>query len=211
MREVSPLTHAHTTSDPLPILLVNTISIDRSGTAQDALASHAGISNWIATVAEISTLSPTRPDDDIATAAQRRRLTDLRDAMRRLAADKTRDPRQTGRSPIEHADAARRIINKSSSLSAIWPELPSTDLSASSVEVWSHGSFTDALTTVIARRAIELISSVRWDQLEPCLAPTCAHYFLRDAARRQWCTPACGNRARVARHAVRHRTQTERD
>lgn len=209
-REMTPLAPARPASDPLPLLLANTISIDRSGTARDTFADHEGLGNWIATVAGTSTLFPPRPDDDVATAAQRTRLMNLRDAVRRLAAEKTCDPRLTGSSPIEQADAATRIINRSSSLSAIWPELHNTDLSTSSVEAWSHGSFIDALTTVIARRAVELISSDQWNRLQPCLAPTCAHYFLRDAARRQWCTPACGNRARVARHAMRHRIAIER-
>ncbi|MFE9682238.1 CGNR zinc finger domain-containing protein [Streptomyces sp. NPDC006285] len=30
-------------------------------------------------------------------------------------------------------------------------------------------------------------------------------YFLQDHPRQEWCTPSCGNRARVARHHERHK------
>ena len=39
--------------------------------------------------------------------------------------------------------------------------------------------------------------------LRACLAPGCVLYFVADHPRREWCSPACGNRARVARHYER--------
>ena len=42
-------------------------------------------------------------------------------------------------------------------------------------------------------------------QLRACLAPGCVLYFVKDHPRREWCGPACGNRARAARHYRRHR------
>ncbi|WP_225993278.1 CGNR zinc finger domain-containing protein [Actinomadura rudentiformis] len=42
-------------------------------------------------------------------------------------------------------------------------------------------------------------------QLRACLAPGCVLYFLKNHPRREWCTAACGNRARGARHYRRHR------
>ncbi len=41
--------------------------------------------------------------------------------------------------------------------------------------------------------------------LYPCLGPGCVLYFTRDHPRREWCSDACGNRARVARHYARAR------
>jgi predicted RNA-binding Zn ribbon-like protein len=39
------------------------------------------------------------------------------------------------------------------------------------------------------------------DDLGLCDAPSCGQFFLRTRANQRWCGPACGNRARVARHA----------
>jgi predicted RNA-binding Zn ribbon-like protein len=55
----------------------------------------------------------------------------------------------------------------------------------------------------VARSAIELADR---DQhlLRVCEAPSCGMLFLREHPRQVWCSQACGNRARVARHAARH-------
>jgi len=36
--------------------------------------------------------------------------------------------------------------------------------------------------------------------LHACYAPGCVLYFVRSHPRREWCSNACGNRARAARH-----------
>jgi predicted RNA-binding Zn ribbon-like protein len=56
----------------------------------------------------------------------------------------------------------------------------------------------------IARSAIQLAQ--RGDRgLSVCGAPSCGMLFLREHPRQVWCSTECGNRARVARHAARHR------
>src|SRR2546429_545268 len=40
------------------------------------------------------------------------------------------------------------------------------------------------------------------------LALGCVLYFVKDHPRREWCSAACGNRARAARHYSRHRAAT---
>ncbi|MCV7372161.1 CGNR zinc finger domain-containing protein [Mycolicibacterium arabiense] len=57
----------------------------------------------------------------------------------------------------------------------------------------------------MARRLIQFVESPEWGQLCPCVAPSCAYYFVKNNTRRQWCSPQCGNRARVARHSERPR------
>jgi len=52
-----------------------------------------------------------------------------------------------------------------------------------------------------ARGAIELVTDGR---LQACGNPRCVQYLLADGAR-AYCSPACANRARVARHAARER------
>jgi predicted RNA-binding Zn ribbon-like protein len=58
----------------------------------------------------------------------------------------------------------------------------------------------------VARSAIALIGSD--DQtLSVCTAPSCGLLYPPDDPRQLWCCKACGNRARVARHAARQRTR----
>jgi predicted RNA-binding Zn ribbon-like protein len=59
----------------------------------------------------------------------------------------------------------------------------------------------------LAAEAVDLLA--RPSTLGVCEAPGCVLYFVRDRPRRQWCSAACGNRARVARHYRRHRSSAE--
>lgn len=52
-----------------------------------------------------------------------------------------------------------------------------------------------------ARTAVELLATGR---VHRCGNPRCVHFFLADR-RREYCSDACANRARVARHAARKR------
>ena len=55
---------------------------------------------------------------------------------------------------------------------------------------------------VIARSVIELLTGER-ARLRVCEAHGCRRVYLSASARRRWCSNACGNRVRVARHAAR--------
>ncbi len=184
---------------------MNTLSVDRHGNLRDAFDDLDMVRSWVDIVGATCGLFPSRPTHDLASREEADRLIALRNAIRRLAADHTDDPRTVGQSPIRRASAARKIVNDTSAMAHVWPELGTRAGVARSRDMWAETSFTDALASLSARRTIELITSPQWDDLQPCLAPSCAYFFLRDAVRRQWCAPACGNRARVARHAQRHR------
>nr|WP_083986585.1 CGNR zinc finger domain-containing protein [Frankia sp. EI5c] len=43
-----------------------------------------------------------------------------------------------------------------------------------------------------------------------CAAPGCPLFFVKHHPRREWCSAACGNRARVARHYARQRPDCDR-
>ena len=62
----------------------------------------------------------------------------------------------------------------------------------------------DEILGAIAASAIELLGGPDRELVRVCRAPSCGLYFVADSERRQWCTPSCGNRARVARHYARH-------
>ena len=57
----------------------------------------------------------------------------------------------------------------------------------------------------IARSGIEIIGGSSRERLRSCPAPRCGRFFLAARARQTWCSPACGNRVRVARHHERRR------
>jgi predicted RNA-binding Zn ribbon-like protein len=67
----------------------------------------------------------------------------------------------------------------------------------------------DAVIAAFARDAIDLITGPVRDELRACGAPGCVLMFLREHARREWCSNACGNRARQARHYARVRPRTQ--
>jgi predicted RNA-binding Zn ribbon-like protein len=57
----------------------------------------------------------------------------------------------------------------------------------------------------LARSALALLDHPARERLRLCRAPGCILYFLTQDPRQQWCSPNCGNRARVARHYARTR------
>jgi predicted RNA-binding Zn ribbon-like protein len=64
-----------------------------------------------------------------------------------------------------------------------------------------HGaSRADIVLAAFATDAIELLTGPQREDLRVCGAPGCVLLFLRDHPRREWCSNACGNRARQARH-----------
>ena len=64
--------------------------------------------------------------------------------------------------------------------------------------------------TLVARDAVELLTSERVKHLHMCEAENCAMIFIDTSHghRRHWCSSSrCGNRVRVAAHRARHRAQ----
>jgi predicted RNA-binding Zn ribbon-like protein len=64
-----------------------------------------------------------------------------------------------------------------------------------------HGaSRADVVLAALAADAIALVTGPDATQLGACHAPGCVLMFLKSHPRREWCSNACGNRARQARH-----------
>lgn len=59
----------------------------------------------------------------------------------------------------------------------------------------------DELLARVVAAAIELTCTPN-SGLALCDAPSCGQFFLRERTNQRWCGPACGTRARVARHAA---------
>jgi predicted RNA-binding Zn ribbon-like protein len=65
----------------------------------------------------------------------------------------------------------------------------------------------DPLTELLALLALDLIDVLTGvhGEVQACGAPSCVLLFVRTHPRQAWCSPSCGNRARVARHYRRTR------
>ncbi|QYC43902.1 CGNR zinc finger [Nonomuraea coxensis DSM 45129] len=63
----------------------------------------------------------------------------------------------------------------------------------------------ERLLGALATDAVEFLASPERIRLRTCLAPRCVLYFLKEHPRQEWCSTACGNRARAARHYREHK------
>jgi predicted RNA-binding Zn ribbon-like protein len=206
------LTTAPLLGEPLAVEFMNTIWADRSG-VHDALASDAEVLAWLRAVhprlprwaTADRWLQDVQPAE-LGDAPDRLRR--LRDAFRRLAADRTMDPRPAAASAIVEVAVALSILNETAAAAPRWSTLEATAAGL------ARGSRTDAspaeaIAALVAEEGIDLYTGPMRDELRACLAPGCVLYFVRQHPRREWCSTACGNRARAARHYQRHRHASE--
>ena len=197
--------------EPLPVELMNTIWADREG-VHDALATPADAAGWISAVAG-------RPDVEVPDltrwlAAQNRDelasvhlgLRQLRDAARCLAARRTDDPRDAAAHLIS-TTAAVETVNSLASSAPSWPRLDWSDDGGPEISRVSESPAGQVLVADLARSVIALLAGGAGPDLRACLAPGCVLYFVKQHPRREWCSDACGNRARQARHYQRNRPQ----
>jgi predicted RNA-binding Zn ribbon-like protein len=153
----------------------------------DGLADPAGLTAW---------LGPMRP---LLPAGVRsidiKRVSDFRELRSavRDALDAALDARPVPRAAITK-------LNRTSALARSWLELNRRGDAVLRSDSWNA---TDALLAAIAADAVALVGGDDAAGLRRCRAPGCVLVFLKDHPRRQWCSYACGNRARQARHYAR--------
>ncbi|WAL69080.1 CGNR zinc finger domain-containing protein [Amycolatopsis cynarae] len=200
-------TSAPLLDEPLPVELMNTIWADRDG-VHDALAEQDGTKAWLHAVAPRIELIAAA-DLDALVAAEvdliGERLHRLRDALRRLAAEATGDPRPAAASPVSELDSAVAEVNQAAAAVPRWSVLTWTAGETPSRGTGTSGQVAAAAVSAIAEEAIRLFTHPDRQRLRACLAPGCVLYFVKDHPRREWCSAGCGNRARAARHYQRHR------
>lgn len=195
--------------EPLPVELMNSVWADREG-VHDALSEPVGAEAWVRAVApRMELLSEGDLDALVGGADLGRlaaRLTALRDALRRLAAEATADPRPRAASATAELDAAVAALNEAARAVPRWSALTWTAGSPPARQARTSGQLVAAAVSALAEEAIRLFTAADdRTRLRACFAPGCVLYFLKDHPRREWCSPACGNRARAARHYARHR------
>jgi predicted RNA-binding Zn ribbon-like protein len=170
---------------PPAVDLSNTVIVTPAGD-RDLLSSAEQLEAWIA--AERGRIPGVE-----AASGRLDEVRKLRESVRELLHARAR-----GRRP---PDAPRRRINAISAGAPLRTELtPDGRLveRATSPDPYSRFEAT------VARSAIELADRDE-DRLSVCGAPSCGMLYLREHPRQVWCSKACGNRARVARHAARRR------
>ncbi len=122
-----------------------------------------------------------------------------------------RDLHQAVTSAFDAAVAGERLppasVTRLNEASALLPFAPRLELDgrdgATLVEDPPFRGRPVELLAAVARSAIRLLGSPEVRRLRRC--PACGSYFLASRPDRVWCSPACGNRVRVARHHRRRR------
>lgn len=189
--------------------LMNTLWADRDG-VHDSLADQAEALAWMRALLPRLPRLPSEADDwlrsarpdglgDVVDALRR-----LRDALRRLAAEATVDPRAAAASPIASREAALAVLDRSCAAAPTWSTLRWRDGEEPTRVVQTKGTPGRAVVAAFAELGVGLFADEPRPQLRACLAPGCVLYFAKEHARREWCSAGCGNRARVARHYRRH-------
>jgi predicted RNA-binding Zn ribbon-like protein len=172
----------------LAIDLANTVMVVRDGEEFDLLASREDLGRWL--------------------AAERKRLGDCSFALTHL--DEIRALRDairavlfaTARQTAPPPEALERL-NAASAAAPVAMRLETDSQGRLSIdEVPAAADRVGRLLGSIAHSAITLLRGPERARLRVCDAPSCGMLFL---GRRRWCSPACGNRARAARHYRRAR------
>jgi predicted RNA-binding Zn ribbon-like protein len=177
--------------EPAAIELYNTIYV-AAGEAHDGLADDASTAAFLGLIeprlnSRRLPPGPTPSPEELATLR-----TTVRDALHSIVNATPLEP-ETATALNRYASAARssptvRIAAEGSLTRGV---------------DWHGVSRTDVVLAAFAADTIELLTGPQRDQVKACGAPGCVLLYLHDHPRRQWCSNACGNRARQARHYQR--------
>jgi predicted RNA-binding Zn ribbon-like protein len=201
---------------PLSVLFANTVWAER-GKLRDAVDTAEKLASWLGrhrpafnTLTDPAAPDPPMPFTAVTplSAADLAVFLSLRDAVRVLMGTAVDE------APADEAPAdpeAVAVLNRCAARVPAWPEL---------IPGPSGGGFRRQLRGAAARPADAALAALAWDAIDllagenlallrACRAPGCVQYFIKDHPRRNWCSPSCGNRARVANHYVRTRAASQ--
>jgi predicted RNA-binding Zn ribbon-like protein len=172
----------------LAIDLANKLERRRDGATVDLLADQDGLARWLR-----GTGGPGGPGGtDGVRGVGAEQLQALRGHVLALlgAAVGQRPLPRAAVTAVNHAAAAAPAV---------------VQLEADELVVRYNASPGDAFLADVAASAISLVGGLGRDRLRHCRAPGCGRWFVASRPRQRWCSPSCGNRARVARFQQRHR------
>ncbi len=182
----------HGSGRDLAIDLVNTVVVIRPAETVDLLESPAQLSAWLES--ERDRVGP--PGDDTPLRLPEFRA--LREAVRDVFFAAARDD------PLP-TDAVRKLNEASAAVPSFLRLDVSDPRSPAVATEEAAASRTSAILAHVARSAIGILGGPDRTRLGICAAPRCGRFFLAARPKQVWCTSACGNRARVARHYARTR------
>jgi len=181
--------------EPLPVRLMSTIWADADG-PHDDLRTTADVDDWLDAVG-VDRADAHATEGELTTARA------LRDAVRLLAAYVTADDRPGAAGSAAGVAAALDQVNATA---AALPA-PRLALRGGRLELGPPGGPSPVTTGLaqVAEQAVGLLGGEEAGRLRACYAPGCVLYFVKAHPRRAWCSVACGNRVRAARHYRRAR------
>ncbi|WP_326622300.1 CGNR zinc finger domain-containing protein [Streptomyces decoyicus] len=196
------------TATRLALELAVTLRHDGHGGVADDLAGPEGLAVWVRERAALLDCAddPAVPDEALHTAVR-----ELRAAIRSLFARAVRPgpPSSADAHRLLPEEEALRRLNAAVALVPMTPRLSWDPGAPPAVRHHPAGSPppADRIVAALARAALAFLAGPDRALLRACPAPRCVRYFVKDHARQEWCTPSCGNRARVARHHERRREE----
>jgi predicted RNA-binding Zn ribbon-like protein len=158
----------------------------RQGEVVDHLPTTAAVEHWLASRAL------RRPAPATVSGAELGRLIGLRTALHELLT-----ARIDGRPPDPHA------VTQVNEASAQSPAAAQLDWPPRRHWLAAPAVSFDTVLADIADDAIGLLTTSDGENLRICGAHGCTRLFLREHARRQWCSTMCGDRVRAARQYER--------
>jgi predicted RNA-binding Zn ribbon-like protein len=177
--------------EPLAIELHNTLYASGAKVV-DGLATEASARAWL------NALADRLPSQGHGRPPSREELLQLRDPVRE-ALHAAMEGDAPSRSSLE-------IINRISAKAPRSPLARWRPATPPIADVDLHGaSRAEAVLAAFAADTIDLLTGPRREALRACGASGCMLLFLKNHPRREWCSAACGNRARQARHYARIR------
>ncbi|MEU7910533.1 CGNR zinc finger domain-containing protein [Microbispora bryophytorum] len=192
-------------SSSLALEFVSTVRADRSGPV-DALDDAGGLTAWVADHASDLGVDPAT---FVATPEMREEVVALRQAIRALFARAVSPGRASGADAtlLPAFEPSLDLVNATAASVPVTPRLEWPQDEAPRARTLPARAAGDSarLRATLASAAIDLLAGPYRTQLRACPAPRCVLYFVKEHPRQEWCSTACGNRARADRHYRRHK------
>lgn len=194
----------------LALELAGTIRHDGNGGVADDLDTPAGLSSWLRT--QPAVLEQQITGTLLVTADEHalRAVVAVRTSVRALLA-RAVAPAAPSRADADRLPKAADALDHLNRIAARVPTNVSLDWPADADQApcmrftdASDADPVDRLTSMLAREAMLFLADADSRRLAACSAPRCVRYFLKEHGRQEYCKPSCSNRARVARHYLRH-------
>ncbi|MEQ4720050.1 ABATE domain-containing protein [Nonomuraea sp. B19D2] len=183
----------------LTLEFVSTIRAERSGLI-DKLSDVDGMTAWARThAADLG--------DFTVTEALRQETVRLRQSVRALFARAVAPdpPSRADASSLPGFEESLALVNATALAAPTAPQLRwAGEPSLATVPAMETDPGVRLLGR-LATGAVEFLAGPERALLRTCQAPRCVLYFIKEHPRQEWCSTACGNRARAARHYKEHR------